>query len=103
MCTFRQMIQYPADMHNADDVVQSFPVHRQARMVAYCDLASYFIGRRSDVDSLNLMTRRHCVLHGNRFEIEEIQQDVLMFLRQEIAPFENKSAQFLHRKCMWLV
>ena len=69
---FRE-IQHLAHVDNADDIVEAFTVDGQTGMVADCDLAAQFGRRRFDVDRFDLVARRHCIFHGDRFQVEEVQ------------------------------
>ena len=61
-----------AHMDDADDLVEVTLVGRQPRVIAGSDLALRILDRAVDVDRLDPLARRHHVVHGNVFEVEQV-------------------------------
>ncbi len=88
-------VQDAASVNDADDIVQTAAVRRQARVHACRDAAHYLIPLRVQVDADDAVARYHDVFDGCLFEVEDRQQHILVRLRDQHTGFEDHRPQFL--------
>ena len=90
-------VQHVAHAQHADDLVGLARVDEQAPVVGGRDLLRDLLERRFEVDRLDLVARHHHVVDRHGLQVEEVEEDALVLLR-EIAGLEHERAQLLDRE-----
>src|SRR3990167_3457515 len=94
---FLQQRRHALDMQDADDVAGHAVINRQQGVVAGNDLLAQFVCAGVDVQRLDLVARNHHVVHGDALQVDQVQQHLLVLVRQEMLGVQHQSAQFLDR------
>ena len=89
-----------AHVQDADDLVDLAFVDRQLVVIAGGQLVLDFLDRHGQVQRLDLGARGHDVLDRDVLQVEQVEQDALVLLRDEVAAFEHDGAQFFGRHAL---
>lgn len=95
--------QHAPQMQDADDVVHLFRKDRQAGVIAGGDLMLDGVDRVGQVDALDRTARRHDVLDRDVLELEQVDQDAAMLLRDVLSGFDHQRPQLLGREAVTVV
>ncbi len=87
-----------AHVQDADNAVDLAFVDGQLVVVAGGQLALDFIDRQFQVQRLDLRAGRHDVLNRDGFQVEQVEQDAFVLLREEVAALQHDGAHFLGRQ-----
>ena len=93
--TLLHEIQHEARAQNSGDLVRLDGICDQAPVIRGRDLLGDALQRRFEVDRLDLIARHHDVVDRDRLQIEQVDQDALVLLRQ-VAGLEHQRAQLFH-------
>ena len=89
-----------AHVQDADDAVDLAFVHGQLVVVAGRQLGLDVLDGQREVQRLDLAARRHDVLDRDFFQLEQVQQDALVLLRDVAARFQHNGTQFFRRQAL---
>ena len=95
-------MQYPAHMQHAEQIVGRALLHHQPRVMAGGNLLAQPFGVVLDVDRLDLVARRHHVIHRDVFQFQQIHQYPAVLARQSAGRFQHDGAQFLQPEAVAL-
>ncbi len=89
-----------AQVQDAGDVAELAAVGGKSRVVRGGELREDVFSGGLQIDRLDLRPGRHHVLDGDRFEVEQVDEDALVLLRHELPGLEHEEAQLLHRQAL---
>ena len=87
-----------AHVYQANHVRQIAVEHHHPGMVRGGETVANVVDPVGNVHALDQCARRHRVVNGHAFKVKQIDHDVLVFFRNELAALKHQRAHFLHRQ-----
>jgi len=78
-------------VQDADDVAGRVGINRQQGVVAGDDLMAQFICVGIDIQRLDLVARNHYVVYGDAFEVDQVEQHLLVLARQKMLGIQHQA------------
>src|SRR5690606_17841742 len=90
-----ELVQHVAQVHLADDIVEVASIDGQLRVVTGGELVDDVVPVVLEVDALDAAARDHDVVDGDRFQLEDAQQHLLVAARNELGRLLDDGAKLL--------